>query len=108
MLKMWDIEEYFEVVVISADVGVEKPDPAIIELALERMNGNAGGAMYVGDSLVDFQAASAAGLFPIHIQHRQAIGRYENMEDIDQAISKGTCKRIFTLKELPDIIRSSG
>jgi putative hydrolase of the HAD superfamily len=61
-------EGMFETVVDSHVVGVEKPDPAIFKLALERMNAEAATAVFVGDvPSVDVVGARAAGLAPVLI-----------------------------------------
>lgn len=53
----------FEFVIDSGEVGVEKPDPRIFEIALERMGVRARDALYVGDLYeVDVVGARAAGL----------------------------------------------
>jgi pyrophosphatase PpaX len=52
----------FDVVVTDEDVAEAKPDPAGLALALDRLATPAGWAVYVGDSLVDAQAARAAGV----------------------------------------------
>ncbi len=55
--------EFFEVVVDSAEEGVEKPDPRIFQIALERTGGNPGEVLHVGDIYhVDVVGARAAGL----------------------------------------------
>jgi len=55
--------DYFDVVVDSALVGVEKPDPAIFRPALEALGVTAAEAVYVGDLYeVDVVGARAAGL----------------------------------------------
>lgn len=55
--------EHFEFVMDSAAVGVEKPDPRIFLLALERMQLKPADALYVGDLYeVDAVGARAAGL----------------------------------------------
>lgn len=43
------LEGYFETVVISGEVGIRKPDPAIFRLALEALAVSAMGSVYVGD-----------------------------------------------------------
>jgi putative hydrolase of the HAD superfamily len=54
---------YFELIVDSHEVGIEKPDPRIFALALERMGVAPGEAAYVGDLYhVDVVGAAAAGL----------------------------------------------
>ena len=50
-------------VVISAELGVAKPDPAIFRAALDRLGARAADAMHVGDSVeADVAGARAAGL----------------------------------------------
>ncbi len=57
------LDSYFEFVMDSAQVGVEKPDPRIFMLALERLGLNPAEAMYVGDLYeIDVVGARAAGL----------------------------------------------
>jgi putative hydrolase of the HAD superfamily len=52
-----------DAVVISAEVGIAKPDPAIFRVALERLGATAAAAMHVGDSVEhDVAGARAAGL----------------------------------------------
>ncbi len=53
----------FEFVVDSGEVGVEKPDPRIFQIALDRLGVGASDAVYVGDLYeVDVVGARAAGL----------------------------------------------
>lgn len=55
--------DQFEFVIDSGEVGVEKPDPRIFRIALERMGISAEDALYVGDLYeVDVVGARAAGL----------------------------------------------
>jgi putative hydrolase of the HAD superfamily len=57
------LRSYFDIVVDSALVGVEKPDPAIFRAALEALNVAAEEALYVGDLYeVDVLGANAAGM----------------------------------------------
>lgn len=56
----------FEVVLDSQVEGVEKPDPRIFHLALERLGAPAGSAVHVGDFYnVDVVGARAAGIRPV-------------------------------------------
>jgi putative hydrolase of the HAD superfamily len=56
----------FETVVDSSLVGVEKPDPEIFRIALERMNLRPEHAVFLGDlPAVDVEGARAAGLRPV-------------------------------------------
>jgi 2-haloalkanoic acid dehalogenase type II len=62
-LRALGIEERFEVVVVSGEVGMAKPDPALFGIATERIGVRPGDVWHVGDSLAaDVAGAKAAGL----------------------------------------------
>ena len=52
----------FDTVVTSAEAGAAKPDPAVFELALDRLRVTAERTLHVGDSEADDAGARAAGL----------------------------------------------
>ncbi len=67
------IREYLEVLVISAAVGIEKPDPRIFRLALDRLGIAPERAWFVGDHPInDVRGATAAGLTPVWLRGRIA------------------------------------
>ncbi len=56
------------VVVDSTVVGIDKPDPAIFHIALERLGVDAGRTVFVGDTAhADVDGALAAGITPLHL-----------------------------------------
>jgi putative hydrolase of the HAD superfamily len=56
------------IVVDSAVAGIEKPDPRIFALALDRLGVPAGRAVHVGDTVyADVEGARAAGVRPLHL-----------------------------------------
>jgi putative hydrolase of the HAD superfamily len=60
------LRPWFEVVIDSARVGVEKPDPRIFRLALDQMGIGPAETVYVGDIYaVDVVGARAAGITPL-------------------------------------------
>ena len=60
------IRRFFDVVIDSHVVGVEKPDPRIFEIALERAGARPRTTAHVGDLYhVDVAGARAAGLTPV-------------------------------------------
>ena len=86
------VRDGIEFVVDSEHVGVEKPDPRIIEIALDRLGVEASRVLFVGDiRSVDEEAAAAAGT------HFVLLDPYANYgEDIET---------LPTIADLPDYIR---
>lgn len=63
ILEHLGIPRFFEQVLISSEIGADKPDPLIFERALELSQVTAAEAMHVGDDPVrDWQGAAAASL----------------------------------------------
>jgi putative hydrolase of the HAD superfamily len=57
-----DLVHFFDAVVCSADVGIEKPDPRIFARALERLGARPERTIHVGDGRSDAEGARAAGI----------------------------------------------
>jgi len=53
VLARQGLAEYFEQIIISSEVGIEKPDEAIFRLALEKAGISASRCLYVGDNYYD-------------------------------------------------------
>lgn len=74
LLESCGLRRHLGVVVDSGREGVEKPDPRIFEIALERAGVAARDSIYVGDiHQIDVVGARAAGLEPILLD---PLGRY--------------------------------
>jgi putative hydrolase of the HAD superfamily len=74
VLERTGLRRLVDAVVISAELGVAKPDPAIFRLALERLGADADGALHVGDSLeADVAGARAAGLEAVLVVRNGAV-----------------------------------
>ena len=72
LLVHLDIRDVFEVMVISGVEGIEKPDPAIFELALARAGLRPDEAVYVGDvPAFDVEPPSALGMHAVLVDRRQ-------------------------------------
>ncbi len=75
-LRALDIAHFFEVIVISEDVGVTKPDARIFNIALERLGAAPHDAVMIGDSFTnDVQGAARAGIAPIWLNRNQIKGQ---------------------------------
>lgn len=86
------LSEYFTAIVGSYTVGVEKPDPAIFQIALARVGSVAVETIHVGDLLpTDVQGARAAGITPVLI-------------DRDNLHPDGDYVRLTRLSEILDLL----
>jgi epoxide hydrolase-like predicted phosphatase len=68
---VWMIADAFDEMIISAEVGMTKPDARIYRLALERLNMDAFRAVFVDDFMHNVEAARAIGMQAIHFQNRE-------------------------------------
>ncbi|XAR56014.1 hypothetical protein NMG60_11036286 [Bertholletia excelsa] len=63
LLKDLNVLDLFDAVVISSEVGYEKPDVQIFKTAIDRLNVEAGKAVHVGDDLkADKEGAKSVGI----------------------------------------------
>jgi len=86
---------YFRFILDSAVVGVEKPDPAIFHMALDKAGVSAGEAIFIGDTYAtDVGGARQAGIRGLLIDR---FGCYN-----DGAVD---CRRLRTLGELAEAVR---
>ncbi|MGW8249737.1 MAG: HAD family hydrolase [Anaerolineales bacterium] len=69
--ERWQIADAFDEIIISAEVGITKPDPRIYRLALERLDIMPQEAVFVDDFEENIHAAQALGLHAIHFRDRQ-------------------------------------
>ncbi len=59
---------FFDLVVVSDDVGLKKPDPRIFQLALDHIGLSPGEVVHIGDMDDDIVGAQAAGITPVLIR----------------------------------------
>lgn len=92
LLGRLGVRERFPVRVISGAVGIEKPDPAIWRLALDRAGVDAAQTAYVGDNPeFDVWPAAALGMTPVLIDRRGRFpdhdgARIEDLRDLPAAL----------------------
>ncbi|MBU0985271.1 MAG: HAD family hydrolase [candidate division Zixibacteria bacterium] len=72
VLRRFGLTSLFDSIVVSAEQGIKKPDPAIFEPALEQTGLAAVDVMYVGDAPEDVSAAMAAGMTPVLLRRAGA------------------------------------
>ncbi|HFH9839621.1 TPA: HAD family hydrolase [Streptococcus suis] len=68
LLKVWGIESYFQLIILSEEVGLSKPDTTIFTLALQKANIPADRVVYVGDRYDnDILPAKSLGMHTVRI-----------------------------------------
>jgi len=71
LLERLGVLPLMSVVVVSGDEGIEKPDPEIFRLALDRLEASPERAAYVGDNpRIDVEAALALGMGAVLVDRR--------------------------------------
>ena len=77
-LQNLSIADYFEAIVTSFDVGVEKPDPKMFHTLLLKLRANPGESLMVGnDPLQDIEGARKVGMRTAFIHKNKA---YKNID----------------------------
>jgi putative hydrolase of the HAD superfamily len=95
LLGQLGVLDVFTVRVVSGLEGVEKPDPRIYRLALERAGVEARDAAFVGDSPeFDIGPPAAIGMFPVLIDRRDRFAAFEG-------------PRIRRLTDLPALLEAA-
>jgi epoxide hydrolase-like predicted phosphatase len=64
-------DDAFHHIIISAEVGVTKPDPKIFNLALEKAGVKAEEALFVDDFIENINAAYELGMYTVHFKDPQ-------------------------------------
>ncbi|MDR1136647.1 MAG: HAD-IA family hydrolase [Clostridiales Family XIII bacterium] len=64
-LDKFDLGRYFDVVVTCEDTSKNKPDPAPVFLALEKLKSSAKETIMIGDTISDIHCARSAGVLPV-------------------------------------------
>lgn len=99
-IERFGLAEYMDVLIVSEEVGVAKPDPEIFKIALTRLGVQSSQALFVGDSLeYDLRGAAAAGLPFVWMNPR----REPLPSDAPPPFAQ-----IARLAELPPLLENSG
>jgi 2-haloacid dehalogenase len=66
--ERFEFLKWFEDIVVSGEVGLAKPDPAIFELAIARCRLDPGKTVFIDDAVHNVEAARRSGLHALHFQ----------------------------------------
>lgn len=95
-LTDWGISKYFDLVIASAEEGVEKPNPEIFRIALERANCLPENAVMVGDRIDnDILPAKKIGMKTVWV--KQGFAKHQPKSDVPDYT-------IQTLDEISSVI----
>ena len=82
LTERWQITDQFDDMIISAEVGLLKPDRRIYELAVSRLGVQPDEAVFIDDMPVNVEGARIAGLQAIQYLNNQQV--IEDLESILQ------------------------
>ena len=66
----FDLNKYFDVISISGDLKIQKPDERIFMLTIEKLGVNAEDCFYIDDRTGNLNAAKKVGMMPILLNSR--------------------------------------
>lgn len=78
--ERWHIAEIFDDMIISAEVGLAKPDRRIYQLALDRLGVEAEQTIFIDDFIENIEGARELGIHGIHFQDPQIV--IEELKDL--------------------------
>jgi 2-haloacid dehalogenase len=73
--QRFDFLHWFEGIVVSGEVGLIKPDPAIFHLLVARFGIRPADAVYIDDQAANVEAAAALGMHGIHFTDQGTLRR---------------------------------
>lgn len=80
------LEERFDVVVLSDEVGLRKPDPRIFQLTAERLGVPATQCVFADDTEENLPPAQGLGMEVVHaVDEREAVQRLRELLDLPEA-----------------------
>ncbi len=94
-LKYFEIDHYFQQILgLGDDQSISKPEPDGIKKIMHDLHTNCSDTIYIGDSLIDIQAAIRAKVLPI------LIDRKDREDQILKIVNRDKFRTIKSLKEL--------
>lgn len=103
VLSKLGLTHFFDSVVISAEVGIKKPDPRIFDSALAQTGMQPKEVVYVGDTEDDTEAARAAGITPILIQRENEGNAFDFNVNKDSSEEKAFTLDVSTITKLSEL-----
>lgn len=102
--KVLDTEDIISAITSSEDVETAKPQPDIVQVALDRAGVDAHRAVFVGDTVWDVRAAATAGvpcicvasggIDRLRLEHEGAVSVYEDPDDLADRLDASPIRRL--------------
>jgi putative hydrolase of the HAD superfamily len=78
ILRGAQLDEFFEEIIVSKDVGISKPNPRIFEIALEKLGVNPNEAVMIGNTIsTDIFGGNKVGMRTVLFQLSEDYQRFE-------------------------------
>jgi putative hydrolase of the HAD superfamily len=88
LLQRLRLARFFDAVIFSAELGVEKPDRRIFHQALAELGVEPSAALHVGDGrLEDVEGAVAAGLLALHLTRTSGGGDLRDLASLPELVA---------------------
>ena len=68
--EIWEIEDLFDHIFISAELDLAKPDPAIYQHVIDKLGQDPSEMIFIDDFIENIEAAREAGINAIHFRNR--------------------------------------
>jgi dihydrofolate synthase/folylpolyglutamate synthase len=87
LLRELQLDSYFDSIIISGEVGAQKPDPRIFQAAAAELKFPPESILHIGDSSSeDVACARAAGLQALHLTRGQALSPFSSLQSLPALI----------------------
>ena len=82
--EKFDLNKYFDVISISGDLKIQKPDERIFFLTIEKLGVNAEDCIYIDDRIGNLNAAKKVGMNPILLNSRNVSYEGVSVDSFDE------------------------
>ena len=82
--EKFDINRYFDVISISGDLKIQKPDERIFLFTIEKLGVNAEDCIYIDDRRGNLEAAKKVGMKPILLNSRNVSYEGVSVNNFDE------------------------
>lgn len=86
--EKFDLNQYFDVISISGDLGIQKPDERIFRLTVEKLGVNAEDCLYIDDREGNLEAAGKVGMKTVMLNSRNVAYSGDVVRSFEELMKK--------------------